>query len=95
VNPNQASVLKAQVIDEKDAPIPNSTVSFTAGQGATLSAASATTNAQGVASVTLTAGATGGVSVSVTAMVNIEQTAVTGTTTVDVRALGSISALIQ
>ncbi len=63
VNQPFAQPLVARVTDNNGAPVPNATVSFAVNGGnATLSAASATTDASGNASVTANGGATAGVS---------------------------------
>ncbi len=61
INQPFALPLVARVIDNKGAPLANTTVAFAVNGGsATLSAASATTNSSGDASVNLTAGSTAG-----------------------------------
>lgn len=96
IDPNESTPVTAILINENDRPMPGQTVQFSVSDtGASINPTSAQTNQQGVASTTLRAGSTGGVTIRVRATATVEGVTVTGETEIQVRAYGGLNAIVR
>lgn len=96
LDPNESTSITATLISENDRPMPNVTVQFSVSDaGSSVNPPSAQTNYEGVASTVLKAGPSGGVTIRVKATATVEGVTVEGETEVQVRAYGSINAIVR
>lgn len=96
LNPGESTVITALVVDERDRPLTHVPVQFRAtDSGSSVSPTTAPTNAQGLATTTLRTGNVSGIIVTVEASVQADGTTIRGTTEVQVRALGSLNAIVR
>ncbi|MEM2368109.1 MAG: Ig-like domain-containing protein [Candidatus Bathyarchaeia archaeon] len=96
IDPNESTPVTAILISENDCPIPGQTMQFSVSDtGASINPTSAQTDGQGIASATLRAGSTGGVTIRVRATATVEGVTITGETEVQVRAYGGLNAIVR
>jgi len=96
LNAGESTPITALVVDNGDRPLSGVTVRFTAtDSGSSVSPTSAPTNARGLATTTLRAGSTSGVTIRVEASVQVDSTTLRGATEVQVRAVGGLNAIVR